>query len=153
MSWVVLKSFYPMTCIIGLCWHHFIWQLILFSGAHIILSDNSHCSVMPTSFYPTTHTVQWCPHHFIQQLMLLGCADIIFLTICIKIHFDVLCDSRQHNAPYYANLPSVSTHMFTIQCIAVNKVICLYPMYLKKALKMFSFSLQELFITCQIWTS
>jgi hypothetical protein len=76
-----------------------------------------------------------------------------YLTICIKIHFDVLCDSRQHNAPYYANMPSVSTHMLTVQCIAVNKVMGLHSMYLKKALKMFPFSLQGSFITHQIWMS
>jgi len=83
------------------------------------------------------HVAEWCWNHSMRRLALLGCADIIlsnnsccwvvmtsfYLTICIKIHFDVLCDSRQHNAPYYSNVPSISTHMLTVQCIAVNKVI------------------------------
>jgi len=119
------------------CWNHSVRRLALLGCADIILSNNSYCSVVPTSFYPTTHAVGSCWHHFIWQLILFSGAHIIlsnisccwvvltsfYLTICIKIHFDVLCDSRQHNAPYYSNVPSISTHMWTVQCNAVNKVI------------------------------
>ena len=58
-----MTSFYLTTHIIGLCSHHFIWHLVLLSGAHI--------------FYPNTYAVEWCPCHFIPQIMLLHCTDFI----------------------------------------------------------------------------
>jgi hypothetical protein len=80
-------------------------------------------------FYLTTHVVEWWQLHFIQQF-----ASIFILS--------VLCNGRQHNAHRYSNVPSDKVHMLIVQCTVVNTVLGFYSPYLKKVLKMLSFSSQ-----------